>query len=446
MAVINTNFNKVIGKIKPMHGVGQPPFLGVDYSYFKYLKEAGIPYSRLHDVGGAYGCFRYVDIPNIFRDFNADETDPESYDFSFTDSLISALIEYDCQPIYRLGVSIENFQNVKAYRIYPPEDFSKWARICEHIIRHYNEGWADGFHYNIKYWEIWNEPDISSQQAKNTMWQGTAEQYYELYTITAKHLKECFGDDIKIGGFASAQALIALVNKGIINLEKSEHKESLIKDMEIRDKFLHDFFKYIKEHNAPLDFFSWHAYAQVEGAIAMSEHYNNVLEKYGFGDVETHLNEWSNAWTQEVRGTSYASARYASMMLAMQNDKTDVLCFYDARIGISQYGGLFNPLTTEPYCAYYAFLAFGHLYKLKNQTECSCDDGEIYLISASDGENNAIMISNSSENDKKLQLSLDASYTVYLVDEEHFLQETELNPAKFTLKKDQVALVVNKVL
>ena len=27
------------------------------------------------------------------------------------------------------------------------------------VIKHYNSGWANGYHYNIKYWEIWNEPD-----------------------------------------------------------------------------------------------------------------------------------------------------------------------------------------------------------------------------------------------------------------------------------------------
>ena len=52
------------------------------------LCDAGITYSRLHDVGGALGGNRYVDVPNIFRDFDADENDSNSYDFVFTDELI----------------------------------------------------------------------------------------------------------------------------------------------------------------------------------------------------------------------------------------------------------------------------------------------------------------------------------------------------------------------
>ena len=84
-----------------MHGVGQPPFTGTTFDMFRYLTDAGIPYSRLHDVGGAYGGGRWVDIPNVFRDFDADESDPESYDFAFTDLLITALVEAGVEPIYR---------------------------------------------------------------------------------------------------------------------------------------------------------------------------------------------------------------------------------------------------------------------------------------------------------------------------------------------------------
>ena len=52
---LKVDFDKAIGKIKAMHGVGQPPMTGLSNSLFKYLTRAGIPYSRLHDVGGWLG-------------------------------------------------------------------------------------------------------------------------------------------------------------------------------------------------------------------------------------------------------------------------------------------------------------------------------------------------------------------------------------------------------
>ena len=173
MARITIDQSKIIKPMKAMHGGGQPPLGGKNMvGYFHYMTEAGIPFSRLHDVGGPFGGGRFVDIPNIFRNFDADENDPASYDFAFTDHLITSLIEAGVEPYYRLGITIENQAYIKPYHTFPPKDFYKWARICEHIIRHYTEGWANGFKYNIRYWEIWNEPEVQDQM----MWCGTNEE------------------------------------------------------------------------------------------------------------------------------------------------------------------------------------------------------------------------------------------------------------------------------
>src|SRR5205807_9379097 len=62
--------------------------------------------------------------------------------------------------------------------------FDKYAAIARHIVMHYNRGWAKGFHYHIRYWEIWNEPDLGK-----VFWAGTAQQYYELYAKLARAVK-----------------------------------------------------------------------------------------------------------------------------------------------------------------------------------------------------------------------------------------------------------------
>ena len=106
MEKLTVDFGKVKGKIKAMHGVGQPPLLGVSTDKFSYLKDANIPFSRLHDVGGWFGRNMFVDIPNLFRDFDADETKEENYDFTFTDALIKALIDAGVEPYYRLELPL----------------------------------------------------------------------------------------------------------------------------------------------------------------------------------------------------------------------------------------------------------------------------------------------------------------------------------------------------
>ena len=388
MAVITVNTNKIVKSMKPMHGGGQPPIGGGGMTeYFHYLIEAGIPFSRLHDVGGAFGGGRFVDIPNIFRDFEADADDPASYDFTFTDHLLKALVAAGVEPYYRLGITIENQAYIKPYHTFPPKDPEKWARICEHIIRHYTEGWADGFRWNIRYWEIWNEPEVQNKM----MWCGTDEEYYNLYTVTAKHLKACF-PHLKIGGYAScgfyAIAPVATVDPTTHlpgTIPPSDHENNLM-------HFFYGFFEYIKEHGAPIDFFSWHSYADVSRVAVMDEWLHNELAKLGYGGLETHLNEW-DPFPPEY-GTAHHSAEVAAMMIALQHGHTDACMIYDMRTNTAPYCPLFDIKTHKPIHAYYALAAFNQLYKLENQVETVCDDARLYALAASNGKKHALMLAN----------------------------------------------------
>ncbi len=388
--------NKTKATIKPMHGVGQAPFFGTDFSMVRYLKDAGIPYSRLHDVGGYYGGFRFVDIPNIFRDFNADPYDAASYDFIFTDMLISALVENGVEPFFRLGVTIENDAKIKAYRIYPPEDYKKWAIVCEHIIRHYTEGWADGFYHDIKYWEIWNEPDNYEDIYENQMWRGTKEQYYELYRVASTHLKEKF-PHLKIGGYGSC-GFYAITEAFIAGANSSPRSQYFI-------EFFDGFLKFIKENNCPFDFFSWHSYDGVENNRKYIDYARERLDLAGYKDTELICNEW-NLEIHE-RGTARHAALVCAMMLSFQNSHLDSAMFYDAQWSVCIYGSMFEPNTGKPYPAYYAFMAYNELYKMGEQIELEIDGEGIYGAAAKCGENACILISNPTGNDVEMNLHID---------------------------------------
>ena len=395
MASIKIDLTKKTGKIKPMHAVGQAPIGGVGremFNDFHYLTEAGCPYSRLHDVFGPFGSNRFVDIPNIFRDFDADVNDPASYDFTFTDALIEALVNAGVEPYYRLGITIENNSEIKAYYTAPPKDAKKWARICEHIIAHYIDGWADGYHYNITYWEIWNEPDDGMRVASE-MWSGTKEEYYELYDVTAKHLKSVFGDRIKVGGYAAINFNAAI--------EPEEYKDNEQRLYYV--EFFVGFMEYVRSNGTPLDFFSWHSYSNPAMTIRVAYWVREQLDRYGFDKTECHINEWNPSFKE--RGTERHSALVSAMMLGLQKAPLDVLVFYDARRGGSAYGGLFDPYTFKPWHAYYALVAFDRLYKLGDEVYTECDTDGVYVVAASDGESNALLISNISGKETELSIS-----------------------------------------
>ena len=400
---MNISFNKIVGKIKPMHSVNNFPLVGVSDTMHHYVGEAGMPLVRLHDTGGVYGMNRYVDVPNIFRNFDADENDPASYDFAFTDWLLQSITAQKAKIFYRLGTSIETAQHIKAYRIYPPKDNEKWARICEHIIMHYNEGWADGFHYGIEYWEIWNEPDNFPDIADNCMWKGSFQEYLELYKTASKYLKERF-PNIKIGGYASC-GFYGIFPDGYVGAaNSSEQTKYFLKCFE-------DFLKYAKQNNLPLDFFSWHSYSGAEKNVEYEIYARKKLDFYGYKDTESILNEWNPGTAR--RGTLEDSAYISEMMITMQNTTCDMLMYYNGA-ATGRYDGLYNPISMEPFKAYYIFYAYNILYNLKNQVEITDISKDICCLAASNGKTQAILITNMGE-DNSIKIITDTKniFSIY---------------------------------
>ena len=180
-ALVTVDIANEVGAIKPMNAVNNGPVAAhSDQSRgnFAGYRALRAPYARTHDSincvsGGAHTC----DISAVFPDFDADEDDPANYDFLFTDTYLKRIRDAGTEVFFRLGQTIEH--GPKKYGTLPPKDFAKWARVCEHVIRHYNEGWANGFKWNIRYWEIWNEPDLEKDdEVDKRCWGGTEEQFF----------------------------------------------------------------------------------------------------------------------------------------------------------------------------------------------------------------------------------------------------------------------------
>ena len=154
--VIRVDFDNVVDEIRPVHNIGRMPEYETGSEVNRLFTEANMTSCRTHDI-------RATDIHNIFPDFSKDADDESAYSFSECDKVIESIIDTGMEPFFRLGVSYSHPVREREFLL-PPNDYDKWAQICEHIIMHYNEGWADGFDYNIKYWEIWNEPENSYEQ------------------------------------------------------------------------------------------------------------------------------------------------------------------------------------------------------------------------------------------------------------------------------------------
>ena len=383
MASAKVDFGKKTGAIKPMNGVNSGPKTKVfTYDATDLFKEANIAISRLHDVEYPYGSGEFVDIHCVFPNFDADVDDPASYNFELTDCYIKAILDSGSKVMYRLGESIEHAPVVR--HINPPKDFLKWAKIGEHIIRHYNEGWANGFHWDIQYWEIWNEADGDEFSTKKHVWGGTKEEFFDFFEVSCRYLKETF-PNLKIGG----PALAGNWKWGV----------DLIREMGRR--------------NCPMDFFSWHMYQwTVEAYLERTKLFKDTLLESGYPDAELILDEWNyvESWNHQARSFRKligptGAAFCAALMVALQHSANDMAVYFEADV-IKEWCGIFQVKDMcigqfakgkdmgllEPRKPYYAFKGFGLLQKLGEEVESSCEGNGVYVCAAKDEEEGAVML------------------------------------------------------
>ncbi|MDX1359612.1 MAG: hypothetical protein R3232_12330, partial [Clostridia bacterium] len=419
--------------IKPLHAVnGGPLTFNLTIDATERFREAGIPYARLHDIEYPMGSGEFVDIHCVFPDFDADPESPESYNFTCTDLYIKAIIESGCQPFYRLGESIDHGP-LKKY-INPPEDFTKWARICEGIIRHYNKGWADGYQYGIRYWEIWNEPE------NPPMWNGTREEYIKLYEIAANHIKSCF-PEIKVGGYSSS---------GFYAVTRSNVSDSL----KSRISYFDDFLSYISnpETKAPLDFFSWHIYnTDPDEVVAHARYIEERLKDNGFGNAESILNEWNYNGPDMFRSMRRMEGAFhvAGVLCELQSAPVDMAMYYDAQPR-QRYGGLFKWYSPTPAKPFYALQAFGSLYKLGNESVSSYSGNRLRYCAATDEDDIAVMLNGPESGDSEVTVNIkgmsgNKKLTAYILDDQRNLEpQYEYKEHTFKIKLKEKSMVLLK--
>ena len=414
MTELKIDLSERSGAIKPMNCVNNGPIDGGvrnSYNNFDTYKAACIPFARNHDASfcASYGGEHIVDVHRIFRNFDADETNPENYIFEPTDKYIATTLAAGTQIFYRLGASIEHGYK---FGTRVPKDFAKWARICEHIIRHYNEGWANGFHHNIEYWEIWNEPDLGIFDGASPCWQGNAEQFNELYCVTSKHLKEQF-PNLKIGGCAFYNP-----------------KENPLKTMVLDS---------VAKGKAHMDFFSFHWYGRFAAELAPYIRKNReTLDLLGLSHIPMVLDEYNyikgfsgENWKDSLKAEKNlkGSAFISSIMCMGQHEPLDMLMYYDARP--CAMNGLFKNETFECLKGYYTFMMYSELVKLGTHIPTDYMKEDIYSCAATDGDNSAVMLSYYNDADEaeartvKLEFeggNMPLRVRVYVLDEEKNLE------------------------
>lgn len=346
-AFISIHSAEIIGKIKKVNGGNLAPPLTEETQPECNIREAyaqmNIPVTRLHDAPFENGGLRLVDLPLIFGNMNASANDPANYYFEQTDDYIRNCIQSGTAVYYRLGTTIEH--SVNKYFVHPPKDVDKWIDVASNIIRHYTEGKWNGFHYDIKYWEIWNEPDLGVQ-----MWTGSIDEFNAFYVKVATELKNRF-PHLKIGGPGHCSGA-----------------ESNVKS----------FLSYCRKSKVPLDFYSYHLYpADDKEILEQPALIRKWLDEAGYLETELHLNEWHYNpsgpvfWTFDrhkqgellkfARGMEGA-AFINTILIGWQDTPVDLGCYYTVT---GTRWGVFED--RKPTKSYYGMKAFGEITNFDNR-------------------------------------------------------------------------------
>lgn len=360
-ALVKVDLSLPVGEIKALNGMCNGPVsYGSDITGL--FRELNVPYVRFDGADTAISACA-VDCSKIFKDMNADPTDPENYDFSVTDIYVSAALSTGAEVIFRLGESVDMLCDKRESSL--PQSYETYARVCVNIIKHYNGHFADGFAFGIKYIDIWccdESREISAQ--------------LELYEKIANAIKT-FDDTLLVGGMSFSGNRVG------------------------------ELLRYCKKNHVPLDFISLDCFAtDIESATETVERCVAQMKNLGFYDTKIILGKWSYIDKESLGEKSLESvlcgneslsdekrrlfdsqgsvrgAAYAAALMLRLNSFDEVLtaCLYDAQPMISPWCAIADRFGA-PKKPFYALKAFSELRKAKNAVLCVSEQADGYAHS-----------------------------------------------------------------
>lgn len=234
--------------------------------------------------------FSYVRFHGIFHDdmavYDEDENGNPIYWFGYVDKLIDFLLSVHIRPFLELAFMPIQLATVPNTTFWwkangcPPTDYQKWHDLVRATILHLTERYGEE-ELKTWYFEIWNEPNLDS------FFQGTQQEYFRLYTVTAEAVKSVC-PDYKVGGPSTSGA---------------DFRDGL--------GYLKEFIRYASENHLPVDFFCAHPYPTCwaldgDGSERMGyiskdiclqflDNIRAIVDSSPYPDAEIMLTEWNSS-------------------------------------------------------------------------------------------------------------------------------------------------------
>ena len=239
------------------------------------------------------------------------------YHFAYVDALFDSLLEIGIRPIAEFGfmpsllASGESTQFWWKGNVTPPRDYDAWADLLTALISHWIRRYGKE-EVRTWYFEIWNEPNLHS------FWDGTKSQYFQLYAVSAKAIKN-LDPALRVGGPATSNFVPDDRFAGETE-DVSRHltfKTEDLQSLEWKGVWLEEFLDFCRKNKLPLDFLSAHPYPTdfaLDGQTAPDgtpmtrgrsrclrstlmdlTWIRDLVKNSAFPDIEIHLTEWSSS-------------------------------------------------------------------------------------------------------------------------------------------------------
>ena len=383
-AALTADFTNEVGRLNPkLHSAHYAPpfyrrsFINIDSD----LKALNLYASRTHDWALFNGGSRIVDTHFVFPLLKRDPSDPAAYNFAATDEAIRLTRNCGMEILYRFGPSIERTSTPHFNIIAPKYDgsYARYADVCSHIVSHYNEGWANGYEWNIPYWEIWNEPDYTGY-----MWLATEGQnsFAEMFATVLAKVKADH-PNVKVGGPAMTKWSTSTSN------------------------FFNTVIAKCKTKGVLPDFVSWHYYgSNIDELTKQPAAVRKWLDSVGCTNTEMIIDEWHYNTSGNVDNWGVKAAVFnAAVLSRFQYTKLDQA--YNYGIG---YEGLWG-LTDN--CAgwnktYYSLKMFGQVVAGYTRLVKVTNDASVYVLGAlsEDKTKGCILVSDYTTNKSALSVTM----------------------------------------
>jgi len=315
------HFDEEFGRIAPIHGVNNGPLVRKSWeiedcqpiwyssNYTDEYNQMQIPSSRTHGEGPGdmNRIWVHADENGVPVYEGYDPLDISNYDFSETDQRVQSTMATSHTSVYwRLGYpkAYPTYEDCSDWRS-PPDNVTIFAQAAVQVLKHYREGWNDGFYFDsFDAVEVWNEPYLSD------WWSGTADEYFELYHAVNTAVTNEFGDEIDV----VAAITISGGTEG----------------------FSGRFLELAQQNNEPIDAVYVHLYRiNPSQTTYFFTHPTNslgpFLAQYGYSEnTPVYITEWNR--NIPIYAQSPSSQAYLTSVLTIYND------LWEGNAGNSTYG------------------------------------------------------------------------------------------------------------